>query len=44
MSSPTRWAGVPLTDRRAERRAQLIDAAFRLFQQAGVFIRKLKVD
>ncbi|HEX2213368.1 MAG TPA: TetR/AcrR family transcriptional regulator [Mycobacterium sp.] len=35
MSSPTRWAGVPLTDRRAERRAQLIDAAFRLFGEGG---------
>ncbi|KUH95799.1 TetR/AcrR family transcriptional regulator [Mycobacterium sp. IS-3022] len=35
MSTPTRWAGVPLTDRRAERRAQLIDAAFRLFGEGG---------
>lgn len=35
MSSLTRWAGVPLTDRRAERRAQLIDAAFRLFGAGG---------
>ena len=35
MSSPTRWAGVPLTDRRAERRALLIDAAFRLFGDGG---------
>lgn len=35
MSSPTRWAGVPLTDRRAERRLQLIDAAFRLFGDGG---------
>jgi AcrR family transcriptional regulator len=35
MSSPTRWAGVPLTDRRAERRAQLIDAAYRLFGDGG---------
>lgn len=35
MTSPTRWAGVPLTDRRAERRAQLIDAAFRLFGDSG---------
>lgn len=34
-SSPTRWAGVPLTDRRAERRAQLIDAAYRLFGDGG---------
>ncbi len=35
MTSPTRWAGVPLSDRRAERRAQLIDAAFRLFGEDG---------
>lgn len=35
VSTPTRWAGVPLTDRRAERRAQLIDAAFRLFGEGG---------
>lgn len=35
MSSPTRWAGVPLTDRRAERRALLVDAAFRLFGDGG---------
>lgn len=35
VSSPTRWAGVPLTDRRAERRAQLIDAAFQLFGEGG---------
>lgn len=35
VTSPTRWAGVPLTDRRAERRAQLIDAAFRLFGDGG---------
>jgi AcrR family transcriptional regulator len=35
MSTPTRWAGVPLTDRRAERRALLIDAAFRLFGEGG---------
>ena len=34
-SSPTRWAGVPLTDRRAERRALLIDAAYRLFGDGG---------
>jgi len=32
---PTRWAGVPLTDRRAERRALLVDAAFRLFGDGG---------
>ncbi|MBN3452455.1 TetR/AcrR family transcriptional regulator [Mycolicibacterium sp.] len=35
MSTPTRWAGVPLTDRRAERRTLLIDAAFRLFGEGG---------
>jgi AcrR family transcriptional regulator len=35
MSSPTRWAGVPLTDRRVERRALLIDAAFALFGADG---------
>ncbi|GFG52217.1 TetR family transcriptional regulator [Mycolicibacterium agri] len=35
MSSPTRWAGVPLTDRRAERRELLVDAAFRLFGDEG---------
>ena len=35
VSSPTRWAGVPLTDRRAERRAQLIEAAFALFGDGG---------
>lgn len=34
-ANPTRWAGVPLTDRRAERRALLIDAAFRLFGEGG---------
>jgi AcrR family transcriptional regulator len=34
-SSQTRWAGVPLTDRRAERRALLIDAAYRLFGDGG---------
>ncbi|MGV9800644.1 TetR/AcrR family transcriptional regulator [Mycobacterium sp. NPDC003449] len=34
-SSPTRWAGVPLTDRRAERRALLVGAAFRLFGAGG---------
>ena len=33
--NPTRWAGVPLTDRRAERRALLVDAAFRLFGDGG---------
>ncbi|MBB2770847.1 MULTISPECIES: TetR/AcrR family transcriptional regulator [Mycolicibacterium] len=35
MPTPTRWAGVPLTDRRAERRALLIDAALRLFGTGG---------
>jgi len=35
VSSPTRWAGVPLTDRRAERRAQLVAAAFELFGEGG---------
>lgn len=35
MSSPTRWAGVPLTDRRIERRALLIGAAFVLFGDEG---------
>lgn len=34
-SNPTRWAGVSLTDRRAERRALLVDAAFRLFGDGG---------
>ncbi|QVI27567.1 TetR/AcrR family transcriptional regulator [Mycolicibacterium neoaurum] len=31
----TRWAGVALTDRRAERRALLIDAAYALFGTGG---------
>lgn len=35
MSTPTRWAGVPLTDRRAERRALLVDAAYALFGDGG---------
>src|SRR5882757_842122 len=35
MSTPTRWAGVPLTDRRAERRGLLVDAAFELFGDGG---------
>lgn len=35
MSTPTRWAGVPLTDRRIERRALLIDAAFEVFGAEG---------
>lgn len=34
-ATPTRWAGVPLTDRRTERRALLVDAAFRLFGDGG---------
>ncbi|WP_048634997.1 TetR/AcrR family transcriptional regulator [Mycolicibacterium aurum] len=34
-STQTRWAGVPLTDRRAERRGLLVDAAFRLFGDGG---------
>lgn len=33
--TPTRWAGVPLNDRRAERRALLVDAAFALFGAGG---------
>jgi AcrR family transcriptional regulator len=33
--SPTRWAGVPLPDRRIERRGLLIAAAFDLFGQGG---------
>jgi len=35
MSSPTRWAGVPLKDRRTERRALLVEAAYRLFGDDG---------
>ncbi|WP_313861679.1 TetR family transcriptional regulator [Mycobacterium sp.] len=35
MSTPTRWAGVPLTDRRAERRDLLVGAAFTLFGDGG---------
>src|SRR3954453_21519173 len=35
MSTPTRWAGVPIKDRRAERRGPLVDAAFRLFGEGG---------
>lgn len=35
MSSPTRWAGVPLADRRAERRSKLIEAAFDIFGTDG---------
>lgn len=34
-SHATRWAGVPLTDRRAERRALLVESAFRLFGEGG---------
>ena len=35
MPTPTRWAGVPLTERRTERRALLIDAALRVFGEGG---------
>jgi AcrR family transcriptional regulator len=35
VSSPTRWAGVPLTDRRIERRGLLIAAGFALFGDEG---------
>ncbi|CAN5287885.1 TetR/AcrR family transcriptional regulator [soil metagenome] len=35
MSSPTRWAGIPLADRRIERRALLVGAAFGLFGDGG---------
>jgi AcrR family transcriptional regulator len=35
VSSPTRWAGVPLNDRRAERRSRLVAAAFALFGEGG---------
>jgi AcrR family transcriptional regulator len=35
MTSPTRWAGVPLSDRRAERRARLVEAAYTLFGLEG---------
>jgi AcrR family transcriptional regulator len=35
VSSPTRWAGVPLTDRRIERRGLLVAAAFALFGDDG---------
>jgi AcrR family transcriptional regulator len=34
-SSATRWAGVPLTARRTERRALLVAAAFRVFGDGG---------
>lgn len=36
MSSPTRWAGVPLSDRRAERRELVVAAAFALLGDEGV--------
>lgn len=35
MSSPTRWAGVPFSDRRAERRELLVNAGFILFGEGG---------
>jgi AcrR family transcriptional regulator len=35
VSSPTRWAGVSLADRRAERQALLVNAAFVLFGEGG---------
>jgi AcrR family transcriptional regulator len=35
MMGPSRWAGVPLSDRRIERRALLVDAAFALFGDGG---------
>lgn len=35
MSRATRWAGVSPTDRRAERRTLLVDAAFALFGDGG---------
>lgn len=35
MSTATRWAGVPLLDRRAERRTLLVDAALQLFGEGG---------
>lgn len=35
MSRATRWAGVSPTDRRAERRSLLLDAAFALFGDGG---------
>lgn len=35
MSSATRWAGVPLSDRRKERRGLLVAAAFALFGEGG---------
>lgn len=44
MSSPTRWAGVPLADRRAERRELLVEAGFELFGgngEAAVTVRSV---
>ncbi len=35
LRSPTRWAGVPAADRRAERRTLLLDAAFELLGTEG---------
>lgn len=35
MSIPTRWAGVPLDDRRTERRALLVVAAYAVFGSGG---------
>ena len=35
MSRATRWAGISATDRRAERRSLLLDAAFALFGDGG---------
>lgn len=35
MTTPTRWAGVSLPDRRTERRALLVEAALRLFGDGG---------
>ncbi|MFW0792074.1 TetR/AcrR family transcriptional regulator [Gordonia sp. CPCC 205333] len=44
MSSPTRWAGVPLADRRAERKSQLVTAGFEIFGtqgEAGLSVRSV---
>ena len=35
LRSPTRWAGIPAADRRAERRTLLLDAAFELLGTEG---------
>lgn len=35
VAAPTRWAGVPLADRKSERRALLVEAAFALFGTEG---------